>query len=111
LVVSEAVEVECSRGDRIQVARRRELLRVTSLLPVDERILELAKMLVAPGAIPATAGPDAIHIAAAVIHECEYLLTWNFRHIANAHIRRAVERIVEQHALPKTTICTPEELF
>jgi hypothetical protein len=111
LVVSEAVEAECERGDEQLAARRRKLLEEVSLFPVDERILELAKLLVVPGAIPEKAGPDAVHIAAAVIEECEYLLTWNFRHIANVRIRREVERILASHGYTKTTICTPEELI
>jgi predicted nucleic acid-binding protein len=111
LVVSEAVEAECDRGDPILVRRRRELLEQVSLFPVNQRILVLAKLLVAPGAIPEKAGPDAIHIAAACIEECEFLLTWNFRHIANVRIRREVERILARHGYTKTTICTPEELI
>lgn len=83
LVVSEAVEAECERGDPDVVKRRRELLVEVSLFPVDERILELARLLIVPGAIPEKAGPDAVHIAAAAVEECEFLLTWNFRHIAN----------------------------
>jgi hypothetical protein len=77
---------------------------------VDERILELSRLLVVPGVIPEKAGPDAVHIAAAAVEECEFLLTWNFRHIANVRIRRAVERILVNHGYTKTTICTPEEL-
>jgi hypothetical protein len=50
-------------------------------------------------------------VAAAVIHRCDYLLTWNLRHIANAHIRRVVEGILERKSYAKPTICTPEELF
>ena len=80
-------------------------------MTVDRSILELARYLTIPGAIPVRAGPDAIHIAAAVIHECDYLMTWNMRHIANAQIRRVVERIVEAKGYVKPTICTPEELF
>jgi hypothetical protein len=110
LVVSEAVEVECERGDPEMVKRRQELLEGLSLFPVDQRILEVAKQLVVPGAIPTKAGPDAVHIAAAAIEECDFLLTWNFRHIANAQIRREVERILANHGYTKTTICTPEEL-
>ena len=52
-----------------------------------------------------------VHIAAAAVEECEFLLTWNFRHIANAGIRRKVERILSNHGYTKTTICTPEELI
>ena len=76
-----------------------------------QEVTALARLLVVPGAIPEKAGPDAVHIAAAVIEECEYLLTWNFRHIANVRIRREVERILARHGYTKTTICTPEELI
>jgi len=110
LVISEAVEAECERGDREMVERRRRLLEEVSLFPVDEIILKVAKLLIVPGAIPEKAGPDAIHIAAAAVEECEFLLTWNFRHIANVRIRREVERILANHGYTKTTICTPEEL-
>ena len=72
--------------------------------------MKVAKLLIVPGAIPGKAGVDAIHIAAAV-EKCDFLLTWNFRHIANVRIRREVERILADHGYNKTTICTPEELF
>jgi predicted nucleic acid-binding protein len=111
LVVSEVVEAECERGDAESASRRRELLGEVSLFPLNERILELARLLVVPGAIPEKAGPDAVHIAAAAVEECEFLLTWNFRHIANVRIRREVERILLNHGYTKTTICTPEELI
>lgn len=111
LVVSEAVEAECERGDPEMSRRRRELLAEVSLFPVDERILEVARLLIVPGAIPERAGPDAVHIAAANVEECEFLLTWNFRHIANVRIRLEVERILARNGYTKTTICTPEELI
>ena len=111
LVVSEAVMTECERGDPQMVERRRELLQQVSLFPVDERILGVAKLLVVPGAIPEKAGPDAVHIAAAAVEQCDFLLTWNFRHIANVRIRREVERILAKHGYTQTTIFTPEELF
>jgi hypothetical protein len=111
LVISELVEAECERGDVGMVERRRELLTEVSLFPVNERMLGLARMLMVPGAIPRQAGPDAIHIAAAAVQDCEFLLTWNFRHIANVRMRRQVERILANHGYTKTTICTPEELI
>jgi predicted nucleic acid-binding protein len=110
LVISELVETECGRGDPELIKRRQALLGVVSLFPVNERILELARLLIVPGAVPEKAAPDAVHIAAAAIEQCEYLLTWNFRHIANARIRLEVERILAKHGYNRTTICTPEEL-
>ena len=111
LVISEAVEAECERGDAEMVKKRRKLLEEASLFLVHERMLEVAKFLIVPGALPEKAGVDALHIAAAAVEECEFLLTWNFRHIANVRIRREVERILANHGYNKTTICTPEELF
>jgi hypothetical protein len=110
LVISELVETECGRGDPESIKRRQALLGFVSLFPVNERILELARLLMVPGAVPEKAEPDAVHIAAAAIEHCEYLLTWNFRHIANARIRLEVERILAKHGYNRTTICTPEEL-
>jgi hypothetical protein len=43
-----------------------------------------------------SAGPDAVHIAAAAAEECEFLLTWNFRY-RDVRIRREVERILSSH--------------
>src|SRR5882762_8759667 len=102
LMVSEAVEAECERGDPKVVERRRKLLKDVSLFPVDERILEVARLLIVPGAIPEKAGADAVHIAAAAVKEWDFLLTWNFRHIANVRIRREVERILANHGYTKT---------
>jgi hypothetical protein len=64
-----------------------------------------------PGRRAGQAATDAVHIAAAAVEKCEYLLTWNFRHIANVKIRREVERILAKHGYSGTTICAPEELI
>ena len=111
LTVSEAVEVECGQGDPEMVSRRRIFMEEAALFPVHETMLRVAKLLIVPGAIPEKAGVDAVHIAAAAVEGCDFLLTWNFRHIANVRIRREVERILANHGYDKTTICTPEELF
>lgn len=97
LVISELVEAECERGDLAMIQHRRELLEEVSLSPLNDRILEVAGLLIVPGALPANPAPDAVHIAAAAVEQCEFLLTWNFRHIANVRIRRAVERILANY--------------
>lgn len=44
-MVSEAVEIECERGDPELVKRRRKLLDEVSLFEIDEKILKLARLL------------------------------------------------------------------
>ena len=71
----------------------------------------LAGQLLAGAALPSKAAEDALHIAVAAIHNVEYLLTWNCRHIANATKRLAISTICEQSGYRTPVICTPEELL
>ena len=41
----------------------------------------------------------------------EFLLTWNLRHIANAHIRPRLESVCKANGCEPPTICTPDELL
>ena len=41
----------------------------------------------------------------------EFLLTWNFAHLANATIRSQIERKCRLHGFEPPIICTPEELL
>jgi hypothetical protein len=67
--------------------------------------------LIANGTIPRKAGRDAAHIAIATVYGCEYLLTWNCTHIANAELSRAIRRVIERHGYEIPSLCTPEELM
>ena len=109
--VSQIVLNECRVGNKEAIARRQSLLTEAFLLPLNQEIITLAKQLVKNGLIPAKVENDALHIAYATIHECDFLLTWNFKHINNAHIQRSVRKIVEDNGYKPTTICTPESLI
>ena len=61
------------------------------------------------GTLPAKAAVDALHIALATAHQMDYLLTWNMKHIANAHVRKMVARIFQAQGYNSPIICTPEE--
>jgi hypothetical protein len=80
------------------------------ILPVTEEALDLARDLISMGPIPRKAAGDAVHIAIATVYGCEYLLTWNCRHIANAELYRAIRRVVQEYGYEVPGLCTPEEL-
>ena len=71
----------------------------------------LAVHVLHSGLLPAHAEGDAAHIALATVHQMDILLTWNYRHIANAAIVGRLRRLAETqgHTLPE--IYTPEELL
>ena|SRR5271157_1884593 len=88
------------------------LLDEAELLPLNRAILGLARLLLEPeGPLPAKAEADALHWAVAAAYACEYVLTWNYRHLNNAFIKRRAERIIRSHGYESPTICTPEELY
>jgi len=44
------------------------------------------------------------------VHGIEFLLTWNFKHIANAVMRQGIELACRTAGYEPPVICTPEEL-
>lgn len=46
-----------------------------------------------------------------VTNRVHYLVTWNFRHIANAAMRYRIERVCRSAGYEPPVICTPHELM
>ena len=111
LFVSELVLVEASRGVADTAAQRLSLLSGMSLLKVDEESRALAERLIAEGAMPTSAEPDALHVAIATVHGVDYLLTWNCRHIDNAALRPLLRSVCAAAGYRCPEICTPLELL
>lgn len=106
LVLDEAAE-----GDAEMAAARLALLSGIPLLDLGDDVTDLANELLAKEIVPARASRDAVHIAAAGIQEMDFLLTWNCRHIANAHIQERLRACFSGHGIDLPVICTPEELL
>ena len=81
------------------------------MLDIAEVEESLTQAILANRAIPPKAARDAAHIAVAAVHELDYLLTWNCKHLANAQIMRRIEAVCEQLGYRMPIICTPEELM
>ena len=102
---------EAGRGDHEAAARRLEALDGIVMLPITEAAVTLADAFIRRRALPASALNDAVHIAVSAVHGVDYLLTWNFRHLANAETRPLVREVCERQAYASPEICTPSELM
>lgn len=111
LLVSPSVWQECAAGDADAAGRRLAALEGLDVLAVTEEMIALAEALIAQHLIPAKALEDALHIAVATLHHVDFLLTWNYRHIANLVIQEGIAEYLEQRGLFLPIICTPEELL
>ena len=108
LCTSQLVLQEAGAGDP-QAAQER-LVILKAMIDTTEAAIILAEDLVRSHSLPEKAADDALHIAIAAHQKIPYLLTWNFRHMANATMRSAIEAVCTSKGYKVPIICTPEEL-
>lgn len=111
LFTSELVIAEAKAGDADAVGRRLDLLRGVPELRISDSVKRLAVAFIAQGALPDKAQADAIHIAVAAVHNVDYLLTWNCRHIDNPATKPAVRAVCTGEGYRCPEICTPFEMM
>jgi hypothetical protein len=111
LVTSTETLNEAGEGDSKMAKERLDLLQGMRVLPVTREAADLARQLVASGLVPETASPDAVHIALASVHWIDFLVTWNFKHIANPHIRERLRTRINDSGFRMPVMCSPEELL
>ena len=110
LFVSEVVLREIMGGDSEVSQQRLNLVEALPILAVTAEAERLAPLLLRAAGLAANAATDTLHVAVATVHGMNYLLSWNCTHIANATIRRAVERQCRLSGYEPPVICTPQEL-
>jgi len=84
---------ESGAGATSAARERLELIEALPLLDATLETDQLAAALIAAKAIPETEPRDAFHISIAATNGVKYLLTWNFKHIANATLRKRIESV------------------
>jgi hypothetical protein len=111
LVISQLVIDEASGGDPEAARRRLSTLNPLPLLAQHAAATRLARRFVRPDCIPDRAKDDALHLALCAIYGIPYLLTWNFRHLANPENRRLLRKLCEGSGYELPQICTPDQMM
>jgi len=109
-VISQVVLDEIAAGNPELAALRLARVADMPVLAVEPAIVALADQYLRRGFVPDSEVRDALHIALAVLGKAEYLLTWNCKHIANAHAVRQLRKFTESQGHEFPQVCTPEEL-
>jgi hypothetical protein len=105
LVTSVTVLDELAREDCLR------LLQALPLIPIDQAVTEIVETYVARKVMPADPVGDALHLAVASYHRCDFLLTWNCRHLANANKFDHIRRVNTMLGLLVPALVTPLELL
>lgn len=111
LVTSAAVLDELSAGTPERAAERLELLRDVPVLPIEPAIAEIVLAYMRHKVMPADPTGDALHLAVASFHNCDFLVTWNCAHLANANKFGHIRRVNAMLGLFVPSLVTPLELI
>ncbi len=111
LVTSEAVLAELEQG---HFSAREDCLKLLDGLPLvgfEPAVGEIVEAYVAHRLMPRDPAGDALHLALASHHRCDFLVTWNCRHLANANKFDHIRRVNTLLGLFVPTLITPLELL
>lgn len=74
-------------------------------------VLEVVEAYIRHLVMPADPVGDALHLALASYHRCDFLVTWNCKHIANANKFGHIRRVNTLLGLFNPALVTPLELL
>ena len=111
LVTSEAVLGELRQGGAYHKGAALNMALTIPLLPAGAEIDGIVQAYVEHKLMPQDPAGDALHLALASFHRCDYLLTWNCRHLANANKFGHIREINRMLGLKSPDLVTPQELL
>lgn len=111
LVTSDAVLDELRDGDYPSREAALELVRDLPRLELTPAVAEIVDVYLRHRLMPADPAGDALHLALASHHRCEFLVTWNCQHLANANKFTQIRRVNSLLGLFVPAVVTPLELL
>ena len=102
--------------ERAAPARREALVKLLAkyapvhLILTDEA-KELANQYVQAKLIPVRYLPDALHLAIAVVENCEVVVSWNFEHMVKLKTRLGVNGLNKMLGYREIEIVSPQEVI
>jgi predicted nucleic acid-binding protein len=110
-VTSAAVVDELARAEHPQRQEKLRLLEQLEMLMPDDRLTDIVEVYIKRFVMPRDPAGDALHLAMASVHGCDFLLTWNCDHLANANKTGHIRAVNALLGIPMPMIVTPLELL
>ena len=102
---------ELQNGDFPSQKSCLDLLENVLLLPTEDEIATIVGTYIEHRVMPANPAGDALHLALASHHKCDFLLTWNCKHLANANKFGHIRTVNTLMGLFVPNLVTPLELL
>ncbi len=79
-------------------------------LSTNADVTALMNRLLEQDVVPINKRGDAVHVAVSAVHEVNYLLTWNYAHMANPSSQARLKAICDQAGLVAPLMVSPESI-
>jgi hypothetical protein len=103
-------EGELKQGIYAAQERALKLVRRLPYLPFMGAVQECSEVYLDEGLIPSERPGDAVQLAFATVHGIDYLLTWNYAHLANLHTQRKLKEINGRYGWRTPFMVSPETI-
>ena len=111
IVTSPAVLDELSKGGAYHKEAALKMALTVPVIPGGGELPGIVQSYLDHKLMPRETTGDALHLALASFHKCDYLVTWNCRHLANANKFGHIREINRQLGLRTPELVTPLELL
>ena len=104
-------EIEgCPEPKRSQLFDCLEQINYT-LVQINSNVAEIAEHIIEMGILTKKSYDDCQHIGAAIISECDCIISWNFKHIVNIKTIRGIRAITNLKGHKPIEILNPSVLL
>lgn len=82
-----------------------------TLVQINNNVAEIAEQIIEMGILTQKSYDDCQHIGAAIISECDCIISWNFKHIVNIKTIRGIRAITNLKGHKPIEILNPSVLL
>lgn len=81
------------------------------LVQINDNVAEIAQQIIEMGILTRKSYDDCQHIGAAIVSECDCIISWNFKHIVNIKTIRGIRAITNLKGHKPIEILNPSVLL
>jgi hypothetical protein len=104
-------EIAKTRSPRRELLEKAVLDLRATMLEVASEAEVLARQYTAARIVPARFQDDLLHVAIAVCHRLDMIVSWNMKHLANPNKVALINAVNRQQGWPLMRIHTPQEVM
>ena len=110
IILSPVLMQEMSNAPKMQQERSRAILRSIQYIetPSRKEADELAQLYIAAEVLSQKHVNDLLHVAYAVSARCDFIVSWNMKHLVRAWTIERVNAVNFENHYPTIQIVTPE---